>query len=56
MKSGLEVNLVPNEFTWPGHEFVGWAGTASAENAEYEDQGLGKFVVDTNLYAVWKDT
>ena len=54
--SGQEVTLPANTLTKANYEFLGWATSASATEAEYEDGATITATGNLELYAVWVNT
>lgn len=55
MGEGIPEALKPNNFTFHGYTFVGWAESPSATDPDYVDEELYTMgTSDAALYAVWK--
>lgn len=54
MVAGVAGTLPANTFTRDHYDFMGWATTADATEAEYADRATITITEDTTLYAVWQ--
>ncbi len=54
MVAGVAGTLPANTFTRERYDFLGWATTADATEAEYADRSTITITEDTTLYAVWQ--
>jgi len=54
--AGSPLTLSGTRPTWYGHDFLGWATSATATTPEYQPQGTYADDASTTLYALWKVT